>query len=337
MNNLEEKIFEITKSEQWHLDHPGKLSPVYSNMQTEERNGRKCYRFDFPNTLNSYTAGILKETRFTEIPFHYHTDMEMNYIYSGSCTFVINGKEVTLTQGDICILDADVVHHAAYKEESDIVFNIVFTKAFFRAKFVNWIGKQGLLGKFIVSAISESHSHDKYLIFHTDPSKQELFASNRLKSVLDLLIQEHFYPSLYSGELLEHYLSIVFLLLIHSITTDAEEYFRDNKENQIIVTVLDYLEKNYYKDSCRLQNIADTLHFSESHLYQLIKKGTGITFSQLKIKQQMQQAALLLKTTNLPVLSIAEEVGCKNRTYFYEKFKEVYQMTPAEYRGEDQG
>ena len=48
-------------------------------------------------------------------------------------------------------------------------------------------------------------------------------------------------------------------------------------------------------------------------------------------------STLFLKTTNLPVLSIAEEVGCKNRTYFYEKFKEVYQMTPEEYRGEDQG
>ena len=28
--------------------------------------------------------------------------MELNYIYEGTCTFIINGKEVTMNQGDLC-------------------------------------------------------------------------------------------------------------------------------------------------------------------------------------------------------------------------------------------
>lgn len=336
MNLLESQIREITKNEQWHLDNPGKLSLVYNNLNLEDKQGKECYRFDCPNTLSNNTVRVLKETRFTEIPFHYQTDMEMNYIYSGSCTFIINNKEVTLNQGDICIMDADIVHKADYKKEEDIVFNIIFTKEFFKTKFVNWVGKQGILGEFIQSSIFENHQNDKYLIFHTNIQKEDQLVSDQLKTVFNLLIQEYYYPSLYSEDIMEHYFSAIFLLLIQLVAIDAGEYFNnDNKENVIIISVLDYLEKHYHEESCRLKNIAKKLHFSQSYLYQLIRKGTGYSFSQLKTKQQMERAALLLKTTDTSILSIAEEIGCKNRTYFYDKFKQIYHLTPREYREQD--
>lgn len=334
MNILESQIYSITKSEQWHLDNPGKLSPIYDNLKTEKKQGKECYRFDCPSTLTCHTVRVLKETRFTEIPFHYQTDMEMNYIYSGSCTFIIDDKEITLNQGDIFIMDADIVHNASYKKEKDVIFNIIFTKEFFKAKFVNWMGTQGLLGDFILSSISENHEHDRYLIFHTNLKKEDQLVSAQIKSVFDLLIQEYYYPSLCCSDLVEHYFSVIFLLLFHLVTIDAGEYFNNNnnKEGVIIITVLDYLEKNYHKENCRLKNIAEKLHFSQSYLYQLIKRGTGYSFSQLKMKQQMEQAALLLRTTDHPILNIAEEIGCKNRTYFYDKFKHIYEVTPREYR-----
>lgn len=329
---IEEQIYRITRSEQWHLDHPGVLSPVYTHMKTEQKQGRECYRFNFPNILNRYTVGILKESRFTEIPFHYHTDMEMNYVCSGSCTFIMNNREITLNEGDICILDADVVHHAAHKGENDIIFNIVFKKEFFKAKFVNWVGSPGILGEFILSAISKSHQYDRYLVFHTHMQQQGQLVSQQLKQILDLLIQEHYYPSLYSGDLMEHYLSAIFLLLISSVAVGADEYFSNNEQSQIVIKTLKYIEENYHRDSCRLSEIAEQLHFSQSHLYLLVKKRTGSSFSQLKIKQQMERAALLLKTTDIPILGVAEEVGCKNRTFFYNKFKELYGLTPHQYR-----
>ena len=89
------------------------------------------YCFDFVNTLKKDMIGMIKETRFTVIPKHHHVDMELNYIYSGSCTFVINGREITLKKGDLCILDSDVWHSAtSYKKEHDIVINIVFRRQF---------------------------------------------------------------------------------------------------------------------------------------------------------------------------------------------------------------
>lgn len=332
VNEIYEKIFCLTPSEQWHLENPGRPSLVYDSLRTEIIQDKECYCFNFPNILNGYTVGVLKETRFTDIPFHYHTDMELNYVYSGSYRFVINDKEVTLKQGDLCIVDADVIHNAFYKGEDDIVFNIVFQKKFFKDKFVNWIGDKGILGNFILSSINQSQRHDKYLIFHTDHLEQDQLVSSQLKGFFNLLIQEYYHPSLYKGDLMEHYLSAIFLLLINAAAIDGGNYFENRKDDSAIIKILKYIEENYSNEECRLENIARELHFSQSHLYKLIRKSTNSSFSQLKIKQQMDMAALLLKTTNLPILDISEEVGCKNRTFFYEKFKELYDITPSEYR-----
>ena len=124
---LELFLYRHTESESWHLQHPGQLSHLYDKMKQEEFRGEVGYCFDFVNTLKKDMIGMIKETRFTVIPKHHHVDMELNYIYSGSCTFVINGREITLKKGDLCILDSDVWHSAtSYKKEHDIVINIVF-------------------------------------------------------------------------------------------------------------------------------------------------------------------------------------------------------------------
>lgn len=98
---LELFLYRHTESESWHLQHPGQLSHLYDKMKQEEFRGEVGYCFDFVNTLKKDMIGMIKETRFTVIPKHHHVDMELNYIYSGSCTFVINGREITLKKA-IC-------------------------------------------------------------------------------------------------------------------------------------------------------------------------------------------------------------------------------------------
>ena len=46
----------------------------------------------------------------------------------------------------------------------------------------------------------------------------------------------------------------------------------------------------------------------------------------------MQEAARLLKSTDLPVSKIAASLGYENRTQFYKVFQKEYQIVPTEYR-----
>ncbi len=320
--SLEDKIYEVTESERWHKKNPGRLSPFYNQLKLQEHNGVNCYLFDFINTLKENYIGIVKETRYTEIPLHFHRDMEFSYVYDGEGVFQINGKELCLKKGDICIIDTDVLHCAEYKKEKDIIFNIVFRKSFFSTNFLARFADKGVLGAFLLHAITSNQSNDNYLIFHTGKNK-------KFRKVFDLMLYEYYFPTISSISIIEHYFSILFLELINSLN-NCEGYPSLNNEQKNIFIILKYIEENC--TSCSLNDIAEQMHFSISYIYKLLKKNIGLTFSDLKLEQQMKEVNFLLTNTRLSILEILEQVGIKNPTYFYTKFKLIYGYTPKEYR-----
>lgn len=53
---------------------------------------------------------LSKHHRFADMPLHNHDFIEMNYMYSGKCRQMIDGEEIGLEQGQICIIDTHVPH-----------------------------------------------------------------------------------------------------------------------------------------------------------------------------------------------------------------------------------
>ncbi|WP_128102203.1 hypothetical protein [Paenibacillus sp. DCT19] len=91
LQELYKEIYRVSSGERWHLENPGRFSPFYDKLKKECYNDQLCYCFDFVNTLKENSVGIVRESRFTEIPLHYHKDMELSIVYSGECTFNIQG------------------------------------------------------------------------------------------------------------------------------------------------------------------------------------------------------------------------------------------------------
>ncbi len=142
---LEEFLHQETYSETWHILHPNILSPAYLNIPVCTVDHQQVYYFDFKNTLLNDNIALIKETRYTIIPPHFHKDMEMNYIYEGSCRFIINGQNISLEKGDVCILGSNVIHCAEYKGANDIVINTVFRRSFFTSQFFSQVPEQSIV------------------------------------------------------------------------------------------------------------------------------------------------------------------------------------------------
>ncbi|GMQ74646.1 AraC family transcriptional regulator [Tetragenococcus halophilus] len=318
------KIFQNTSSEEWHLQHPGKLSPSYTKIPTKNHHGQEVFWFDFVNTFKRRNLGMIKETRYTTIPPHLHKDMELNYVYSGECTFVINGKQTTLKKGDICILDTNVVNSAKYKNYEDIVFNIVFQKDFFSSTLLAQFSEKDTLGEFLLNAFIKKQVTDNYFIFHTSKITE-------IKNIFDLIIKEHYFPEANSISIMEHYCSILFLYLTRLASDKQNLVF--NTSNQKVLSILQEIEK--VDGNCTLTELTKAVHFSPSTIYNLLKDSTGKSFSQIKLEYQMKGSKKLLTKTTLPILDIMEKVGIKNTTFFYEKFKLTYGKTPSMVRKEN--
>ena len=321
IKELEDFLYQETDSEQWHLKHEGELSHFYNKLEKVAFDSGEYYCFDFCNTLKTDTIGIVRESRYTTIPAHFHKDMELNYIYSGSCTFVIKGKEITMKQGDLCILDSNVIHSAvSYKEYGDIVINIIFQHEFFDHLFLSKLSQKGIISSFFLDVISKNRAHNQYLIFQT----QENF---KIHSLIQFLLCEYFSPSQCYHELMQAYSAALFIELINTMY-DSEKY-RLSKKNQLF-SILKYIETHY--KNCSLTEIASHFGYSPNYLSNYLKEKTGKSFIEIKISQQMAESTFLLIHSEHTINEIAETVGCNNITYFYNKFYDTYQCTPREYR-----
>lgn len=84
-------------------------------------------------------------------------------------------------------------------------------------------------------------------------------------------------------------------------------------------------------DPPSLQELADAVHLSPKRLSSAFHTAFGMTAFGWLREYRMQQAAELLRTTRLPVGTIAERVGLGNAS-FSTQFKKRFLQTPRDYR-----
>lgn len=83
-----------------------------------------------------------------------------------------------------------------------------------------------------------------------------------------------------------------------------------------------------------LDDIANEVFFSVSHLRRVFKKETGETFLQYVVRQKMEKAAELLHDPKYKVYQISEKLGYKSTRYFSKLFYNTIGYYPGEYRKE---
>lgn len=64
----------------------------------------------------------------------------------------------------------------------------------------------------------------------------------------------------------------------------------------------------------------------------IVQKITDMSSSEYGLSNCMKEVARQLRTTNLSIHEITQEMGFSNKTHFYQKFAEIYRTTPVQYR-----
>lgn len=81
-----------------------------------------------------------------------------------------------------------------------------------------------------------------------------------------------------------------------------------------------------------LDEVADYIHISPSHLIRIFKKETGYTYLKYVTKKKMEIAAELLKKENMKIYELSEQMGYRSVRYFSILFYNEYGCYPSEYR-----
>ncbi|HEY6803460.1 MAG TPA: helix-turn-helix transcriptional regulator [Pyrinomonadaceae bacterium] len=84
--------------------------------------------------------------------------------------------------------------------------------------------------------------------------------------------------------------------------------------------------------SCTPSALAASIRLSESRFRHLFKQETGMTPAQYLKLVRLKKAALLLTTTYNSIKAILIKVGLTSHTHFIRDFRQLYGMSPTEYR-----
>ncbi len=122
----------------------------------------------------------------------------------------------------------------------------------------------------------------------------------------------------------------IYKIIKHLIAVSSP---KDNYRNNHIHPLIEYIKSNYM-DDITVSEMADTLNMSESNLYTIFKKSTGISPIKYLNAYRVSVAATLLLQTDDSIQTIAEKVGIGDPFYFSKLFKKKYMVSPRQYRKE---
>lgn len=257
---------------------------------------------------------------------HRHNFVEMMYVYSGSCTQTIESRTVTLNTGDICILDCNVFHSVAPTGPDDLIINLLMKKEFFDANFFKRFNDSDLFTKFFTKMLFTTKNTHRFMVFNTENA-------HAIRSVIDMILLEHFNELSCSDDIIESELIILFVMLLRiyqqSVDRVAIQEFGSSIAD-ITSAIVSCISADL--EHATRESVAARLGYTPTYLSELLKKLTGSSFSELRNEVRLREAARLLDKTTISITETAAMAGFSNMTYFYRQFKASFGVTPNEYR-----
>lgn len=280
-----------------HSNHKGNnhLLP-YRYYQTTVENGR-------PDTL-----------------FHWHPELEINYVREGTARYHIDYDFFNSEAGDIILIRPNGMHsiHPIHNER-----HVTDTFQF----------HLDMIGYSIIDQVSLRYlqplqaSTFKFVpvIKPQDAGYEDI--KDCLFRIFRLIEAEDRHFEL----LLKAYLNeLTYLLYYHRyvIRKLSDDAYRKNDQ---IRRVIDHINRNYDKP-LTIDYLADFMGYNKTHFMTLFKQHTGTSCTEFIIQVRLSKACEELINTDKAVIDIATSVGFNNLSNFNRQFKRYHQLTPSQYR-----
>ena len=104
------------------------------------------------------------------------------------------------------------------------------------------------------------------------------------------------------------------------------------QQSKLIHRIMNYINEEYANANLGLGMIATKFNISEGYVSSLFKEQAGINFTEYVENQRINRACELLKTTELNINDISEQVGYNSVQSFRRAFKRLHGFSPSELR-----
>lgn len=105
--------------------------------------------------------------------------------------------------------------------------------------------------------------------------------------------------------------------------------------NTLISSCIDYLEQNLSMPKLSLKTAAAALYVNESYLSRSFKQVQNETMTEYIMRRRIENSIKLLRTTNLKIYEVSEQIGIPDAHYFGQCFKKYMGMPINQFIGKN--
>lgn len=244
---------------------------------------------------------------------HHHTECELSVFIDGEGIYAVRGKEYDFKPMDVFLFGSNEEHCITAIDKEINLLNIQFEPR------ILWEHSENIELLKLFSARSE------YFLNRFDSSDTEL-------SSLILSLEKELRDKNVGYKIEVKYLllsALIHIMRNYPYTQKASDFAGGKAAEQLKNAML-YIDSNL-EQHLTLKDIADTACMTQTYFSSVFKKFNGISPWEYITIKRVEMAVVLLKTSELSKLEIAERCGFSSSSNFYKAFFKITGKHPKDY------
>ncbi|WP_321993334.1 GH39 family glycosyl hydrolase [Clostridium butyricum] len=240
---------------------------------------------------------------------HFHSEIEVIFVISGSVFVSINDDYYELKNKDIILFNSSISHKIESADNALICRVLVSYK---------------ILAQFV--------KNGNY-IFYCNSVSDKLHSYSELQNIMKRIIFSYLGKN-HKTECLRY--GLVYELLDNLIEQfqkdgDYYKYKKGKKENEQLQYIINYVNLNF-QNTIHLSKLAKEMYTSQSTLSRFFKNHMGIYFGDFVNQVRLNYAVKDLIQTDKTITKISIDCGFSNPSTFSKIFQNEYSVSPTAYR-----
>ncbi len=260
---------------------------------------------------------------------HRHNEVEINFIETGSISYLFGGARVSVTAGQMALFWATIPHQTVHVEENSVFHWVTIPFAsFLQWQLPEMLTQQVVQGKFVLHPQNaESYYRQRqFRQWNADLQEESLEYRKIVLLEVEALLRRFALSFDTTSRLLTLQGESNIASQVSTLSTSSASSTLSRVE------LMASFIAEHYTESLSIESIAQEVHIHPNYAMSLFRKSFGISIVDYITQFRVSHAQRLLVTTEANISEIALAAGFGSVSRFYTAFKATCGVSPKEYR-----
>ena len=249
----------------------------------------------------TFEVSLKKDKDLQKVEMHSHDFYELYFFLHGKASYIVEGRQYTLNNGDVLLISPSNLHQLNIKDSNESYERIVL---WINTQYLKDISTPNTDLSTCFKIANESGMHlirnDKIFIYLKDEFNELIKMDNKNTFGSEIEAENHLKN---------------ILIKVGEYLLNIGESVNLSKENKLVSEVIDYIN-NHITEDLSLEQISKDFYISKYYLSHLFKEHTNTSPHKYILKKRLLLSKELINS-GMKINNVYRECGFKDYTHFF--------------------